>query len=249
MKRKAASGEAAREAKRAASDRPPTMDIEKLCDAIPILLRILSSFFTRQEQVHVLGLVSKAWKSALPLYLPVRKYWEEIWEFWEEFEKDGQNCYFFEDLPANTEFLHALEDRDVRIMNFRKSEDGAAVFDSMVRIRPDAPSVVSVDLERKLMELELRTTPTFRFRCSGPIIGWARRRVRRRAEDWEEEEDSQEEEEAPAEEPLHFYGRQSSTRSAPTYGAIPWMPLRRSHRKCPAPGRTGSPLPLSTLVP
>eukprot|EP00968_Pinguiococcus_pyrenoidosus_P023674 scaffold3941_cov209-Pinguiococcus_pyrenoidosus.AAC.2 len=94
MKRKAVAGEteSTREAKKkitAAKDSLSTMDIGILCDAIPGFLRLLAKYFPHSEQIHVLSLVSKAWKAAMPLYLPVRRRREAVNEFLEAFFRNS----------------------------------------------------------------------------------------------------------------------------------------------------------------
>mmetsp|Transcript_12888 Transcript_12888/g.47713 ORF Transcript_12888/g.47713 Transcript_12888/m.47713 type:complete len:669 (-) Transcript_12888:130-2136(-) len=164
-------------------------DFQVLCDAIPTFLRLLAGYFTRPEQMQVLSFVSKEWKGATPLYLPVREPSFDASDFWDEFSNDAFNKIISGAPLSNVEFLHALEDCDVRALNYRDRADrsegkdhgdggGWVFFDMLVYIRPDAPSVVSVDLDRKHMKLELRTTSAFRFRCGGQIIAWARRRPR-----------------------------------------------------------------------
>eukprot|EP00968_Pinguiococcus_pyrenoidosus_P023051 scaffold3504_cov240-Pinguiococcus_pyrenoidosus.AAC.71 len=129
MKRKAVAGEfkSAREAKKkttTAEDSLSTMDIEILCDAIPGFLRLLAKYFSHSEQIHVLSLVSKAWKTAMPLYLPVRRRREAVNEFLTAFLRNPNALGFWQRLPIENEFLHVLEECDVRMWDVEINEEG-----------------------------------------------------------------------------------------------------------------------------
>eukprot|EP00968_Pinguiococcus_pyrenoidosus_P001983 scaffold101_cov230-Pinguiococcus_pyrenoidosus.AAC.16 len=128
MKRKAVAGEfkSAREAKKkttTAEDSLSIMDIGMLCDAIPGFLRLLANHFPHSEQIHVLSLVSKAWKAAMPLYLPVRRRREAVIEFLDAFFRNSCSDTFWWSLPIEDEFLDILGECDVRMWNVEVAEE------------------------------------------------------------------------------------------------------------------------------
>eukprot|EP00968_Pinguiococcus_pyrenoidosus_P013317 scaffold1213_cov256-Pinguiococcus_pyrenoidosus.AAC.10 len=124
MKRGAAPAEPAREAKRVAVDSAAPMDIETICDAIPGYLRLLAKYFSHVEQIHVLSLVSKAWKASMPPYLPVKWNVEAAREFLDAFLANPNSEGFWDTLPIENDLLHVLEECDVRMWNVGLSEEG-----------------------------------------------------------------------------------------------------------------------------